>query len=106
MNDQKGYAFDDAEKAAAFAEVYQNREFTINEYWGIGQVANMINDNGANAVNVTLTGDAVWQVTNTSRIASLNLSDSARVIVPEGVTLTVGGTEYTNCTLTADSVGQ
>jgi len=104
IRENGGYAFDDAEKAAAFAEAYQNTEFTINEYWGIGQVANMINDNGANAVNVTLTDDAVWQVTGTSLITSLNLSDSARVIIPEGVTLTVGGTEYTDCTLTADSV--
>ena len=51
-----------------------------------------------------LGADAVWQVTGTSLITSLNLSDSARVIIPEGVTLTVGGTEYTDCTLTADSV--
>ena len=105
IRENGGYAFDDAEKAAAFAEDYQNTEFTINEYWGIGQVANMINDNGANAVHVTLTDDAVWQVTGTSLITSLNLSDSARVIILEGVTLTVGGTEYTDCTLTADSIG-
>ena len=64
----------------------------------------MINDNGANAVHVTLTDDAVWQVTGTSVVSSLDLSDSARVIIPEGVVLTVGGTEYTDCTLTADAV--
>ena len=66
----------------------------------------MINDNGANTVHVTLTDDAVWQVTGTSVVSSLDLSDSARVIIPEGVTLTVGGIEYTDCTLTAaDTVG-
>lgn len=37
---------------------------------------------------------------DTSLIASLTLEGSARVIVPESVTLTVGGVEYTDCTLT------
>jgi hypothetical protein len=53
-----GYAFDDEETAAAIAEQYQNTSFTIYEYWSIGQVSNLVNDNGGNAVNVTLTGDA------------------------------------------------
>ena len=95
-----GTAFDDADEAATFAAQYQNTAFTIEEYWSIGQVANLVNDNGANAVHVTLTDDAVWTVTDTSLIASLTLEGSARVIVPESVTLTVGGVEYTNCTLT------
>ena len=100
VKDNGGTAFDDADEAAAFAAQYQNTSFTIEEYWSIGQVANLVNDNGANAVNVTLTDDAVWTVTDTSLIASLTLEGSARVIVPESVTLTVGGVEYTNCTLT------
>ena len=100
VKDNGGCAFDDADEAAAFAAQYQNTSFTIEEYWFIGQVANLVNDNGANAVNVTLTDDAVWTVLDTSLIASLTLEGSARVIVPESVTLTVGGVEYTNCTLT------
>ena len=99
-----GYAFDDEETAAAFAEQYQNTSFTINEYWSIGQVANLVNDNGGNAVNVTLTGDAVWNVTGTSLIASLTIEDDAKVVVPEGIILTVNGVEYTNCTLTAQDI--
>ena len=99
-----GYAFDDADEAAAFAEAYQNTYFTIEEYWSIGQVANLVNDNGANAVNVTLTDDAVWNVTGTSMISSLTIEDNAQVIVPEGVTLTVNGSDYTNCTLTAQNL--
>ena len=98
------YAFDDADEAEAFAEQYQNTSFTIEEYWSIGQVANMVNDNGGNAVNVTLTGDAVWNVTGTSLIASLTVEEDAQVIVPDGITLTVNGTEYTDCILTADSI--
>ena len=104
VKENGGYAFDDANEAAAFAEQYQNTSFTIEEYWSIGQVANLVNANGGNAVNVALTGDAVWNVTETSLIASLSIVDDARVIVPEGVTLTVNGTAYTDCVLTSDSL--
>ena len=97
-------AFDGADETTAFAEQHQNTSFTINEYWSIGQVANMVNDNGGNAVNVTLTGDAVWNVTGTSLIASLTIEGDAQVVVPEGITPTVNGTEYTDCILTADSI--
>lgn len=90
-----GYAFDDEETATTFAEQYQNTSFTINEYWSIGQVANLVNDNGGNAVNVTLTGDAVWNVTGSSLIVSLTIEEDAQVIVPDGITLTVNGV---NCT--------
>ena len=99
-----GYAFDNADEAAAFAAQYQNTNFTIEEYWSIGQAANLVNDNGGNAVNVALTGDAVWNVTGTSLIASLTIEGDARVVVPENVTLTVNGVDYTSCTLTADSI--
>ena len=104
LKENGGYALDDAETAAAFAAQYQNAYFTINEYWSIGQVANLINDNGANAIHMTLTDDAVWHVTGSSLLASLTLEGDARVIVPEGVTLTVNGVVYTDCTLTADSL--
>ena len=104
VKENGGYAFDDEDTAAAFAEQYQNTSFTINEYWSIGQVANLVNDNGANAVNITLTDDAVWQVTGTSLISSLTLQDQAQVVIPEGVVLTVNGTAYTDCVLTADSL--
>ena len=67
-------------------------------------MANLVNDNGANAVNITLTDDAVWQVTGTSQISSLTLQDQAQVIIPEGVALTVNGTVYTDCVLTAEAL--
>ena len=104
IRENGGYAFDDAEAAAAFAEQYQNTSFTINEYWSIGQVANLVNDNGANAINITLTDDAAWQVTGTSLISSLTIQDQAQVIVPAGVVLTVDGTAYTDCILTAEAL--
>ena len=104
IRENGGFAFDDADAAAAFAAQYQNTSFTINEYFSIGQVANLVNDNGANPVRVTLTDGAVWHVTGTSLIAALTLEGDAQVIVPEGVTLTVNGTEYTGCTLTADTL--
>ena len=97
-------AFDGADETTAFAEQHKNTSFTINEYWSIGQVANLVNDNSANTVNVTLTGDAVWNVTGISLIASLTIEGDAQVVVPEGITLTVNGTDYTDCILTADSI--
>ena len=97
-----GYAFDDEETASAFAEQYQNTSFTIEEYWSIGQVANLVNDNGANAVNVTLTDNAVWTVTGTSLISSLTIEGEAQVVIPEGTVLSVKGVDYTGCTLTAE----
>ena len=102
VKEKGGYAFDHAEEAASFAAQYQNTSFTINEYWSIGQVANLVNSNGANAINITLTDDAVWNVTGTSLITSLSISGNAKVIIPASVTLTVGDTVYTDCVLTAD----
>ena len=104
IRENGGYAFDNAEEGAAFAEEYQNTSFTINEYWSIGQVANLVNSNGANTVNITLTDDAIWNVTGTSLVASLTIKDNAQVIVPSGVTLTVGNNAYTDCVLTAESL--
>ena len=94
-----GYAFDSADEAAAFAAENQNTYFTINEYWSIGQVANLVNSNGSNAIHVTLENGAVWTVTGTSLIDSLTIGEGCRVIVPEGVTLTVNGVAYTDCSL-------
>ena len=103
VKENGGYAFDSAEEAAAFAAQYQNTSFTINEYWSIGQVANLVNSNGANTINITMTDDAVWNVTGTSLITSLSISGDAQVVIPEGIILTIGGTDYTNCTLTAET---
>ena len=104
VKENDGYAFDDAETAAAFAQIYQNTYFTINEYWNIGQVANLVNSNGANQINIALTDDAVWNVTGTSLIESLTISDNAQVIVPAGILLTVGDIAYTDCILTSESL--
>ena len=98
------YAFDNKTDASTFANKYQNTSFTINEYYYIGHVANMINDNGGNQINIKLTDDAVWQVTKSSLIKSLEISGSAKVIVPNGVTLTVNGKTYTNTTLTSENL--
>ncbi len=55
-------------------------------------------------IRLPLTDDAVWQVTGTSLISSLTIRNQAQVVIPEGVVLTVGGTAYTDCVLTADSL--
>ena len=99
VKENGGFAFDSAEEADVFADKYQNTYFTINEYWSIGQVANLVNSNGSNRINVTLADGAVWNVTATSLIDSLVIGDGCKVVVPEGVTLTVDGQAYTGCVL-------
>ena len=99
IKENGGFAFDSAEEADVFADKYQNTYFTINEYWSIGQVANLVNSNGSNKINVTLADGAVWNVTATSLIDSLVIGDGCKVVVPEGVTLTVDGQAYTGCVL-------
>ena len=69
-----------------------------------GGIENLVNNNGANTINVTLTNGSVWNVTGTSLIASLTLEGDSQVIVPAGITLTVGEREYTDCTLTVGSL--
>ena len=98
----KGAAVEDANDETILS--YQNTSFTISEYYDIGHVANLINYNGGNDVAVSLSDDAVWNVTGTSLISSLTIEGDAQVVIPEGVTLTVNGTEYTGTTLTADSL--
>lgn len=100
----QGVAFDDADKAAEFAAAYQNTDFDISHYFDIGQVANLVNDNGGNAIEVALTDDAVWNVSATSSVTSLAIEGAATVVVPDGVTLTVAGTPYSGVTLAAGDI--
>ena len=67
----------------------------------LGHVTNIVNSNGKNLVNVVLSGDAVWTVKGDSYIDSLDVADNAKVVVPAGVTLTVGADTYTGTTITA-----
>ena len=83
-----GYAYDTEDEAAEIL-AYQNTSFTIDEYFSIGQVANLVNYNGANDINVTLTDDAVWYVSGTSVVTTLTIEDSASYVLLEGATLTV-----------------
>ena len=96
-----GFAYDSDDMAADFARNYQNTSFSISEYFGIGEVANKIYSNGGNSVNMSLTEDAIWNVTGTSLISSLSIDGSAKVVVADGTTLTVGGKDYSGTTLTA-----
>ena len=80
-----GDAYDTIEDAAEILE-YQNTYFTIDEYYSIGQVANLINYNGGNDINVTVNG--TWYVDGTSVISSL--SGTGTVVIEEGASLTIG----------------
>ena len=53
-------------------------------------------------ISISLAGNAVWNVTGTSLISDLSVEDEAQVVIPEGVTLTVNGTEYSGCILTEE----
>ena len=64
-------------------------------------MANLVSANGLNDINVSLSGSAVWTVSDTSLIASLKIADDAQVVVESGVTLTVGETAYGEGTYTA-----
>ncbi len=103
IRENGGYALEDPDVAADFAEQYQNTNFTINEYWGIGQMANLISRNGSNPIHFSLSGGAVRKVTGPSLIDSLTLIGSSKVAVPEGITLTFGDSSYTARTLTAEN---
>ena len=101
--ERQGDAYDtEAEAEEILGE--QNTEIDITEYYDLGHVANLIDDNGENDINMTLTGDSVWTVDGTSVIDSLTVKDEASVVVPEDVTLTVDGMEYTDCTIYADNL--
>lgn len=99
---QGGYAYTDDNKDDILA--YQNTSFDITHYFDIGHVANLINYNGGNDINVTLTDDAVWNVTGESLITSLSVSDNATVVVKDGATLTVGDTVYEAGTYSAADI--
>lgn len=83
--------------ALTFAAQYRSTGFAIGEYWFIGQVATLVNGNGANAVNLSLTDGAIWHETDSSLIASLVIEEEAQIVIPEGVTLAVNGVEYSSC---------
>ena len=88
-----GDAYDtQSEAAEVLAE--QNTSFTISEYWSIGQVANLVNSNGGNEINMTLEDGAAWYVDGTSLITSLTLDDESTVYIAEGASLTIGSTTY------------
>ena len=93
-NTLKGDAVENVADTAILG--YQNTNFTISEYYDIGQVANAINDNGANDINITLSDDAVWNVDGTSVIDKLTfVGSTAKVVIADSATLTVGSKKYT-----------
>jgi hypothetical protein len=79
------------EKASEDWVTYQNTSFDISHYYDIGQVANKVNYNGANDINVTITGDAAWTVTADGIVNDLT-ANSAAITADKAVTITVEGT--------------
>ena len=57
----------------------QKTDFPAEQYYYINRVANRIFYNGFNNIDVTLTDNAVWNVSGVSVICSLNVADTATV---------------------------
>lgn len=75
-------------------EAGQITEFTIAEYYQIGQMANRYYNNGDNTIAVNLTNNAVWNVTGDCLISSLSIADGATVQGANGdIVMTVDGVE-------------
>ncbi len=100
VKDQGGYAYTNDNMDEILQ--YQNTSFDMTHYFDIGHVANLICDNGANTITVTMQDSATWTVTGDSVITALYAIDDSSIIVNDGVTLTVGGQEYGPGTYTGD----
>lgn len=94
---EDGYYYDYVKDAGG--NYVQATDFTINEYYLLGHVANKAYSNGTNTVSAILEDDAVWTVTDTSYLNSLTVGSEAAVdgkMTVNGVdTLIVPGTTYT-----------
>ena len=71
----------------------------------LGHVTNIVNSNGVNVVNVTVSDNAVWNVTGSCYVDTLSVTETGKVVVPKGVTLTVGEKTYTDTVIAAPSSG-
>lgn len=92
--------------AGAFSHTTKDATVGDGDWSGasaLGHVTNIVNSNGKNIVNVALSANAVWTVSADCYIDTLYIEGEASVVIPEGVTLTVGDVEYTNTTLTAEA---
>ncbi|MCD7844385.1 MAG: hypothetical protein LUG57_00715 [Oscillospiraceae bacterium] len=73
---------------------------TIDTWQQVGSIVNTARPVINNGVNVTLTDGSVWTVTGDAYLSSLTVEDGSQVVVPAGVTLTVGETAYTDTVIT------
>ena len=91
--------------AGAFSHDTKYAEVGDGDWSGasaLGHVTNIVNSTGVNLVNVTLTDDAVWTVSEDSYIDTLDVEEDAVVVIAEDATLTVGDTTYTEGTITSE----
>jgi hypothetical protein len=70
----------------------QNTDFTIDQYYYLGHLANTNFYNGSNGVEVTMKDGAVWNVTGTSLLTKLVVDKAANIKAASGtLTVTVDG---------------
>ncbi len=89
----------DAVKAAAAGEKtsdawtsYQNTSFPIGHYFDIGQVANRIQSNTFNTVDVSVDDGSTWTVTGDGILNNVTLADADSITADYPVTLKLSGT--------------
>ena len=94
---EDGYYYDYVKDAQG--NYVQATSFTEDEYYLLGHVVNKAYSNGYNSVDVSLTDNATWTVTETSYLSSLTVGENAEVIgemTVDGVkTKIVPGESYT-----------
>ena len=70
---------------------YQNTSFPIGHYFDIGQVANTIQSNTFNTIDVNVESGSVWNVTGNGILNNVT-ADSDGIVAEAPVTLSVAGT--------------
>lgn len=83
----------------------QNTHFTMDEYYYLGHVANTNWYNGANDVDVTLTDNAAWTVTEPGVVTSLTVGAEATLAAAEGYTLKIVDATGAEAVPTTDADG-
>lgn len=70
---------------------YQNTEFPIGHYFDIGQVANRIQSNTYNTIDVTVEDGSVWNVTGDGILNNIDLAQATSISADKPVTLRLSG---------------
>lgn len=95
-----GYASNSFGEEIALDTFVHNISITVDEDYNV--VDYEVTDYGTvKGTTLTLTNGSVWNVDEDSTLTSISVDETSCIIIPEGVTLTVGEETYTNGTITS-----